>query len=263
MAQCDYGKAGLIGMMTPQANTTVEPELWALMPPNWSMINARLTSDKATIADRLRDYTTKYLAVSEQFANAPITALGAGCTGASYLIGKAREEALIAEIADRRGAPCVTAASATVAALRALGAEKIGLVSPYPEALDAPCDRYWRSFGFDMVAKTGPALETGAFHPIYAIDGDATEAALRRLRGTGCDAIAMLGTGMATLSALAAIRRWDGPPAISCNLALIWALIEAGAGRAPDRESLLRWIDGDGWIQRRQMMFPTVSAEHA
>ena len=52
-ALADYGRAGLVGVLTPQANTTVEPEIWTLLPPGWSMINARLTSSKDSIEARL------------------------------------------------------------------------------------------------------------------------------------------------------------------------------------------------------------------
>lgn len=256
MSQSDYGKAGLIGMLTPQANTTVEPEFWALMPPDWSMVNARLTSGKDTIEARLVDYADAYASVSEQFANAPISALGAGCTGASYLIGRERERALVSEIADRRGVPCYTAASAMVEALNALGAEKIGLVSPYPAALNAQCERYWRSFGFDIVSQTGPALEADKFHPIYAMRGAATLAAARSLKHSGCDAIVMLGTGMATLETIVTLRGWDGPVPISCNVALIWSLIQAGRGDALSSETLLPWITADRWRARYHGMFP-------
>ncbi|WP_306118914.1 MULTISPECIES: hypothetical protein [unclassified Roseitalea] len=255
MARLDYGRAGLIGMLTPQANTTVEPELWALMPPGWSMINARLTSNRPTIEERLVDYTEKFAAVAGEFANAPITALGVGCTGPSYLIGAQREAELIGELAQRHNVPVHTAASATIAALRALGARRIGLVSPYPGALDTACGAYWRSVGFTVAARVGPDLARGEFHPIYALEGDATLAAARRLSAGDCDAIVMLGTGMATLGPLLALAEQGGPPAISCNLALIWALAGSGAGQEPDRDSLRRWIGGESWRARYRMLF--------
>ena len=40
----EYAQDGLIGLMTPQANTTVEPEMGILLPPRMGMISARLTS---------------------------------------------------------------------------------------------------------------------------------------------------------------------------------------------------------------------------
>ena len=42
----EYAPRGLVGMLTPQANTTVEPEFNLLWPPGVAMINARLISDK-------------------------------------------------------------------------------------------------------------------------------------------------------------------------------------------------------------------------
>jgi len=52
----EYGPSGLIGVLTPQANTTVEPEFSILLPTGYSTINARLLSDKKSIATRLVDY---------------------------------------------------------------------------------------------------------------------------------------------------------------------------------------------------------------
>jgi maleate isomerase len=101
----DYGSQGLIGVLTPQANTTVEPECWTLLPPGYSMLNARLTSECCTIEQRLLDYTTKFEATAEQFANAPIEAIVIACTGASYLIGEDKETAIIERIKARYVCP--------------------------------------------------------------------------------------------------------------------------------------------------------------
>ena len=88
MALIEYGSKGLMGVLTPQANTTVEPELWALMPAHMSIINARLTSDKDTIEARLIDYTKRFESTATQFANAPISVIAAACT--SLLLDRGR-----------------------------------------------------------------------------------------------------------------------------------------------------------------------------
>ena len=87
----EYAPKGLIGVLTPQANTTVEPEFWIMLPPGVAMINARMTSDKSSLEARLVDYFDQMDRAVEQFANAPIGAIALGTTGASYLAGIARE----------------------------------------------------------------------------------------------------------------------------------------------------------------------------
>ena len=134
MTDLEYAKNGLVGVLTPQANTTVEPELTILWPAGVAMLNARLTSPKKTIEDRLVDYTDQVETSLDQFANAPIQAVAFACTGASYLIGREKEAELCKRIEASRGYPFVTAAFAVTDTFHALGAKKIGLVSPYPDS---------------------------------------------------------------------------------------------------------------------------------
>jgi len=70
----EYASLGLVAMLTPQANTTVEPEFNLLWPPGVAMINARLMSDKPAMDARLIDYFANYGSALRQFANAPLKA---------------------------------------------------------------------------------------------------------------------------------------------------------------------------------------------
>jgi maleate cis-trans isomerase len=243
----EYASRGLVGMLTPQANTTVEPEFNILWPRGVAMINARLLSDKPSMTDRLVDYFDNYSASLKQFANAPVSAVGAACTGASYLAGREREATVAKEIS-AKGAPFLTAAIAVVDALNALGARKIGLVSPYPDDLNRASVAYWQSHGFE-VGEIANAFKSGsAFHPIYSLGGSVASAALRTLEDKPLDAIVMLGTGMPTLQPIAETIGWRGAPVMSCNLCLAWRLIEALDKRTPQRATLEPWLKGDGWV---------------
>jgi maleate isomerase len=250
MMSVAYAPDGLLGVLTPQANTTVEPELALLMPRGTAWINGRLMSGRATIADRLRDYFGNYAAAMEQFANAPVGAVAFACTGASYLAGVAKEDATIAEIEGRHGIPVLTAATAVADALRALGARRIGLVSPYDEALDAASVDYWTARGFTVAAKSNAWHRSDAFHPIYSLPGGASQAALDRLAGEPLDAVVMLGTGMPTLHTIARSPRLGSAPVLSCMLCLAWRSVVALAGGTPDAASLLAMADGGGWRDR-------------
>jgi len=246
----EYASRGLIGVLTPQANTTVEPELNLLWPPGVAMINARLMSDKPSMSDRLVDYFANYENSLRQFANAPVGVVVAACTGASYLAGREREAALVKEIAARRGHPFTTAALAVVDALRALKARRIGLVSPYPDDLARASVAYWRSHDLDVVKVVNVADSASSFHPIYGIGGSDALRALHGLENDALDAIVMLGTGMPTLAPIAEMVGRAGPPALSSNFCLAWRAVEALDQAEPRERSLRSWLKGEGWAAR-------------
>src|SRR5882757_4262656 len=165
----EYAPHGLIGILTPQANTTVEPEFWLMLPPGVAMINARMTSDKPSLEARLVDYFDRIDKTLEQFHNAPIGAIAFATTGASYLAGIARERAVVEAIAKRTGVALITAGHAVVLALNTIGARRIGIVSPYPEGLTKVSISYWQAHGFEVDGVVQIATRSDNFHPIYSI----------------------------------------------------------------------------------------------
>lgn len=246
----EYSPKGLIGVLTPQANTTVEPEMAIMLPPGYAMLNARLKSTKGTISERLVDYFDHYAEALDEFANAPISAVGYACTGASYLAGVAREDALIAQLEGARPIEVITAASAVVDALECVSAKRIILISPYDDALDAICGEYWRSRGFDVVSRISAYRESDAFHPIYSLGSDAARSGLMRARGIDADAIVMLGTGMPTLRPIAETPLLDGRPVLSCMVCLCWRLLLAAQTKRPAKDNLLEFLQDEGWRER-------------
>jgi maleate cis-trans isomerase len=243
----EYAPRGLLAVLTPQANTTVEPEFAALLPPGVAMLNARMTSGKPSIVARLLDYLASLDHWAAQFANAPVGAVAFACTGASYHAGVAAEEAAVARISAARGVPFLTAGHAVRDAFHALGARRIGLVSPYPQDLTDAAVAYFTALGFEVVRVAGSTQQDGVFHPIYAMTGEGAHQALLSLDPAGCEAIAMLGTGMPTLAPIRRTPFHGGVPVLSCMLALAWRSVTALDGAAPSRDALLAWIRGEGW----------------
>lgn len=245
----EYAPAGLLGVLTPQANTTVEPEFAILMPPGTAFLTARLTSEKPTIDARLVDYVDSMENALDQFANAPVGAVAFACTGAAYLVDPVAEDRHLARILAARAYPVITAANALFDALRALDARRIGLVSPYGEALHANALAYWEKRGLTIVRAERIASDDAAFHPIYALDGSASGSALEAIGTDGLDAIAMLGTGLPTLPAI--LRAVGGPiPVISPNLCLVWRSLLAIRGETPTADNLSPWVTGPVWSER-------------
>ncbi len=246
----EYSPRGLIGALTPQANTTVEPEFWLLCPPGHALINARLTSKKDTIEARLVDYWNTIDTTLDQFANAPIAAYAFGCTGTSYLVGAEEEERVVRKIEDSRGRPFITSARAVTDGLNAVVARRIGLVSPYPPDLTKASVAYWESRGFEIVEVSSAFNPSSSFHPIYSLPATSARDALALLKGRALDAIVMLGTGMPTLGPIAEVAGAGGPPVMSCMLCLVWRTVLAARNAKPDSDSLLQWVGGEGWAGR-------------
>jgi maleate isomerase len=225
----DYGPRARIGVATPQANPTVEPEIRAIVPASIGVYATRLTHAAPRVEDRLDHYIRHMPEAVRSFGSMNIRAFGFGCTGSSYLAGRELEDQLAAEAAAASRIPVITAAQAIRLALDALGVRTIALVSPYPEALAEAGYRYWDESGIRVVAKWRVDTEINDTHRIYELtSGDALEA-LRAVRKDGAEAIVASGTGMPTLRALRALRAETALPVLSSNLCLGWALVRAVA----------------------------------
>jgi len=246
----EYAPKGLIGLLTPQANTTVEPEMAIMTPPGYAWINARLMSDKPSIEARLVDYFATLSGQLRQFANAPIGTALVATSGMSYLAGVEAERRILDEVSAKHGIPVFTSAIASVDMLKALGARRIALVSPYPESLNVESRKYWAAHGLQVVAETGAFKDVGNFHPIYSLFGGEALAALDALPDAGFEAVLMLGTGMPTVEPIRRRPFVRGAPVISCMLATAWRTTRALDKGPLTRQSALRWIDQPEWGPR-------------
>jgi len=250
-----YAPRGLVGVLTPQANTTVEPELSILAPPGVALVTARLTSDKPTIDARLADYVLSVDHTLGRFANAPIGAAVFACTGASYLVDPAEERATLDAIEARRGYKVVTAADAIADALGALGVRRVAILSPYGDRLHADALTYWAGRGLDIAAVAQVASDDAAFHPIYALSAGAAREGLGRLLTSDAGAILMLGTGLPTLPAILA-HQTAGLPILSPNLCLMWRAMCAIDGVPPSAARLASWLSAGEWQARYAARMP-------
>ena len=206
--------------------------------------------------DRLVDYVLSMERTLDRFANAPLGAVIFACTGAAYLVDPDEENETLAAIEARRGYPLITAANAVADALAVLGANRVGIVSPYGDPLHGRALEYWAKRGLDIAAVHRITSDDWAFHPIYALSAQASRSGLDFLGEADVQAIAMLGTGLPTLPALLGAGG-GAVPVISPNLCLMWRAMLALRGEAPSEENLRPWISGEAWAERfRQRVLP-------
>jgi maleate isomerase len=216
----EYGP--VLGVTVPQANTTVEPEMQALLGEQHTLLTARMVCQSAASRERLLDYLDTLGATAAQFDVAPLQVLGFACTGSSYLVGAAQEAERLAALTAARGYPVLSAAQSILQALRALGARRIALLSPYPGWLSEAGLAYWKAAGLTVTAKAGLPTELLDTRNIYKLTTPAVQSLLAALDTSGCDAVLMSGTGMPSLGTMAEHRL--PMPVLSSNLCLAWAM---------------------------------------
>jgi maleate isomerase len=246
----EYGERGVVGVLMPPANPTVEPEMAVLLGPDVAILAARLVSRFSGDRERPIDYLENLDQTLDAFDTAPLKVVGFGITSSTYFVGAARETEILARIRARRGYPVVTAAQAVEAALKALGARKVALLSPYPKWMTDAGVAHWRGRGYEMTQILQLGAERSDTRGIYALGSSAAIEAAGQVRDA--DAMLISGTGMPSLAALARLNGPGRVPVISSNLCLAWSIDAVLRGG-----SFASWLAPDaGWRARLGLMFP-------
>ena len=202
-----YGRLGTLGIATPQANPTAEPEFRALLPRGVSCATVRMHSNIEAPDQRLMAY----------FKNWDRRCLGLTHSPYRQSVLPALDRVIYwprndistdSKLSGQIGTPIITAAAAIEEALLTLGAKRISLVSPYPDWLGEAAKDYWSGRGFELVDCFSLAQTQGDTRAIYALDGaTAAESINQHWKGIEADAYLITGTGLPTLPFIAELTR--------------------------------------------------------
>ena len=208
-----------LGFVLLATEQTVEDDVMRLCPAG---VGAHFT--RAAIPDSITSETLA--AQADLLADCARTLLPDGsldvvcyaCTSGSLVIG---EERVFAEL--NRGAPKAKATSlisGVIRALRAVGARRIVVATPYLDEVNRREVDYLEAAGFDVLALGGLELEKDSDMVRVAPDFIA-EFALS-LDRADADAIFVSCGALRTLDVIGEIEARAGKPAICSNQAMIW-----------------------------------------
>ena len=214
-----------VGVIMPPPNPTVEPEFQAALPKNMIMHASRFPVQPGDLAQRNEGYRAAYPTSVMGYGPLHLDAILVSCTGSSYLLGKAGDAKISADLQKLTGVPTITSSYSIQEALAALNIRRITLMSPYPSWLTKQSAEYWSgSLQLDEVIQLGD----GSMNAAYELDDDYVEQQLLKLEPRAKDsAVLMSGTGMPTLDAIGRVGNKLGVPVLSSNLCGIWWLLRA------------------------------------
>jgi maleate cis-trans isomerase len=126
-----YGWRGRIGLLVPSINTTMETEMWQVVPKGVSVHTARIAGGRHGTPETLRGMEEEGRRAAAPLAMVEPNVVVYACTSGSFFEGPQWNDKICRELTEITGAPTVTTAGAMVAALRSTHKRKIDIVTPY------------------------------------------------------------------------------------------------------------------------------------
>jgi arylmalonate decarboxylase len=216
-----YGYRARIGVIIPGVNVNLEPEFYRVAPEGVSIHTSRMMLlGKATQESYLRMEKDTERA-SEELATAEVDLITWACTSGGVLLTPSKIEATISRIA---GCPAVSTLTSAIAALKALGAKRVALGTPYVSFINETEIEVLEDAGFKVVSMYG--LELGETQEerrgIARVPPESMHRFARHIDRPDADAIFVSCTNVAGIGEIAAVEANLGKPVITSNLVTIW-----------------------------------------
>lgn len=217
------------GALIPSTNTTVEIEYNRLLPTTLQVHVGRLGKGGSTpfspSLDEDIDYQAKMLGAAKVEALC-LTQTSASLFADDYDAGVKRRMTAGA------GAPSVTSAEAIGQAVRALGARRIAIVTPYSKEVLERARRYYEGqHGLEVAALDGFGA-TDAY-AIGALGADHATEAFARIDRPEIEAFIVPGGAFPTMKFIDGWERRFSKPVVTTNQAALWAMLGIMKATAP------------------------------
>jgi maleate cis-trans isomerase len=135
---------------------------------------------------------------------------------------------MLALIAREAGVPAVATTPSVVEALRAFGARRLSVATPYPEWNNRKLRAYLEAQGFEVLNVDGePRAAAAGNQGINDQPPDTVVEFAARVCRPEADALLCSCTAWRSVEAVDALERRTGKPVVTSNQATIWAALRA------------------------------------
>jgi maleate isomerase len=216
------GARANLGLLVLQTDQTIEDEFRHLMPAGVALYHSRLKSPAEIAPDKLREMEHEVPGAAGLLPAIPFRSVGFGCTSGALVIGEARIAARVNEVLPQ--ARVTEPVTAALAALAALGAGRVALLTPYLPEITASLRAQFEARGLNIPV-------TGTFNQpddyvVAKISPAAIRAAILEVgRATDVDAVFVSCTSLRLARDAARIEAELGKPVTSSNHAMAWHML--------------------------------------
>ena len=217
------GGEHVFGVLVPDFNSVVEPELADLRIPTVSHQTTRFALD----ADVLENMAS----AAERLLPSGVQSWIVGLATDPFANGLALLDQAVALLRERTGRPVYTASYAAHEALAHLSARRIGLVTPFDDSGNQLIREVYEARGFEVASMVG--LNRPGLDQIANTTDEEILAAFDEVSQSSVDALVQVGTGLPTLHLIEALEKKYDRPVVTSNQASYWqALRSAGLGES-------------------------------
>lgn len=224
-----YGWRARIGVIVSPPNTVVEGEFPRMAPEGVSVHAARLGRPQGLSrqlgGDVVLQTNEDLPRAAASLAELELDAVVFAHTSGSMLRGPKYDAELTAMLEETVGCPAVTTASAVAAILRACGAVRLALLTPYPEEMTlAEIDYLEKAVsGLKVVSHRSMEMATGL--GIGDLEPTVAYRESRRVDLAQADALFLSGTNWRTIEVIEDMEADLGKPVFTANQVTMWATL--------------------------------------
>ena len=155
-----------LGIIYP-ADGALDHEYWELVPNGVSVHITRISVPQEEQTLAVLEAQTQSEDIDRAAADLNLIHLDAiayACTSGSFVHGVGSDLEIIRRMENASGVPCTTTTTAAVRALKALGSEKLSVVTPYPDEINARLKSFLEDSDFQVLALKGLGLYREIFN---------------------------------------------------------------------------------------------------